>query len=154
MRCTAVKTDFDNQFFFVVYASSRAEEMAAWGWSQEEQQKFLHMQYQCQQRSYQMQYSHLESSLITSDDQPAGRLITAKTEAGIVLVDISILPEFRNHGLGSSLILTLQSETPASESLRLSVLKSNPALRLYKRLGFQVHEENEMYFTMKWENPG
>lgn len=145
-----VITESTDPFFFTVYANSREAEMSSWGWAPEEQCKFLRMQYQCQQRSYQMQYPHLESRIIYVESIPAGRMLLAKTEAGKVLVDIGLLTEFQNQGIGSALLHELQEELKPGESLRLSVLNNNPARRLYDRLGFQILEVGEPYLTMIW----
>ena len=57
--------------------------------------------------------------------------------AEIRLVDISLLPEFRNRGLGTSLLRDLFTEAEAAgKPLTIHVEKFNPAMRLYQRLGF------------------
>lgn len=142
----------DDYFFFTIYANSRKAEMSSWGWTKEEQRDFLLMQHQCQQRSYQMQYSNLESRIIFFKNTPAGRLLLAKTGTQTVLVDISLLAEFQHLGIGSALLKELQGEIKAGESLRLAVLKTNPARGLYERVGFQIHEVGELYLTMVWHN--
>ncbi len=143
-------TESDNPFCFTVFASSREAEIASWGWNQEEQQAFLRMQYQCQQQSYQMQYPHLESRIILCGNAPAGRILLARTGGQTVLVDITLLPEFQNLGIGSALLKDLQGDIYAGESLRLTVLNINLARRLYDRLGFQILEAGEPYSTMIW----
>ncbi len=145
-----VITELTDPFFFTVYANSREAEISSWGWPQEEQREFLRMQYQCQQRSYQMQYPHLESRVIYVEGIQAGRILLAETKAGKVLVDIGLLSEFQNQGIGTALLHELQEETESGESLRLAVLKTNPARRLYERLGFQILEVSEPYLTMIW----
>lgn len=140
----------DDSFFFTIYANSRKAEMSSWGWTQEEQRDFLIMQHQCQQRSYQMQYSNLESRIIFFENTPAGRLLLAKTGTQTVLVDISLLAEFQHKGIGSALLKELQGEIKTGESLRLAVLKTNRARGLYERVGFQIHEVGEIYLTMVW----
>jgi ribosomal protein S18 acetylase RimI-like enzyme len=152
-RCNVVAAEQDNPFFFTVYASSREAELASWGWSREDQLEFLCMQYQCQQRSYQMQYPHLESRIILFGSTPAGRILMARTGKQTVLVDISLLAEFQNLGIGSALLKEIQEEIQSGESLRLTVLKTNPARRLYERFGFQIHEVSEFYLTMLWYKP-
>jgi len=145
-----VITESTDPFFFTVYANSREAEISAWGWTPEEQGEFLRMQYQCQQRSYQMQYPDLESRIIYVENTPAGRILLAQTETGRVLVDISLLTEFQNRGIGHALLRELQEEMRPGESLRLAVLKSNPARRFYERLGFQLLQAGEPYLTMIW----
>ena len=66
------------------------------------------------------------------------------------IIQIQILPEYQHLGIGTELIRNLQAE--ASErgiAVFLSVLKVNPAKRLYERLGFEVIREKETSWTMR-----
>jgi GNAT superfamily N-acetyltransferase len=60
----------------------------------------------------------------------------------IHLDQLFLLPKYQNLGIGSYLLRALQQEA-RSQSLQLTlwVLRVNPALRLYERLGFQVIQE-------------
>jgi len=40
----------DEGFLFRLYASTRQEEISAWGWNQAQQEAFLHVQYTAQRR--------------------------------------------------------------------------------------------------------
>ena len=70
---------------------------------------------------------------------------------------ISILPEFRGYGIGSKLMKKLFEVLRANgyAQTSLSVQKDNPAVRLYKRLGYRIMEEkldhmgNEDYIMIK-----
>ena len=58
------------------------------------------------------------------------------------LIQIQMKPVFQGQGLGTQLIQTVIHEArSAGASLSLNVLKANPALRLYERLGFVVVED-------------
>jgi ribosomal protein S18 acetylase RimI-like enzyme len=52
---------------------------------------------------------------------------------------VAVVPEFRGQGVGTKLLESLISAAPALNlpALSLSVDRQNPALKLYKRLGFQ-----------------
>ncbi|NUM53139.1 MAG: GNAT family N-acetyltransferase [Candidatus Hydrogenedentes bacterium] len=53
-------------------------------------------------------------------------------------ISVALLPEFRNRGVGSRLIKHLiDYATGKYPALSLSVVDSNPAIRLYDRFGFQ-----------------
>jgi ribosomal protein S18 acetylase RimI-like enzyme len=142
----------DEDFLYKIYASTRADEMAAWGWNPVQQEVFLRMQFNAQRRAYESQYPEAEHSIILLDEEMAGRLFVARIEGEIHLVDISILPEHRNAGAGTFLIRDLQSQAAASgRVLRLQVLQTNEAARrLYRRLNFQSTGESDVYTTMEW----
>ena len=62
---------------------------------------------------------------------------------------ISLLKEYRNYGIGTELMkqmltkLKLEGYKPAS----LSVQKMNYAVRMYRKIGFEIIDENE---SVKW----
>lgn len=63
---------------------------------------------------------------------------------------ISLLKEYRGHGIGTELMKRMIKElrTQGYKKVSLSVQKSNNAVRLYKRAGFEVSRENEEEYIM------
>ena len=55
----------------------------------------------------------------------------------LYLNDIYISPRYRSQGIGTSIIQNV-IETSPHQTLRLTTFVDNPALNLYRRLGFQV----------------
>jgi ribosomal protein S18 acetylase RimI-like enzyme len=144
----------DEAFLYEVYRSVRSEEMLAWGWDATQQELFLKMQLKARDQSYLMYYPGLDNQIILFRNQPAGRLIVSRTDEDIRLIDIALLPEYRNARIGTSLIEDLCAEADATNRpVRLQVEKTNPpALRLYERLGFSVTSENQTHFQMEWKS--
>src|SRR5205809_3586319 len=91
----------DETFLFQVYASTREEEMAVVAWDDEQKQAFLQMQFNAQRLSYQQQFPQAEYQVIQRGDVAAGRLIVDRSDEGVLLIDIALLPEHRNAGIGS-----------------------------------------------------
>lgn len=60
-------------------------------------------------------------------------------ENGIPEIAISVLPKYRGCGIGTSLLVALIERCTAYgySALSLSVQRANPAIHLYKRLGFR-----------------
>ena len=74
--------------------------------------------------------------IVSSTSQSDGS--TSPAEDEIRIVDIALLPEFCNRGIGTTLLRGLQSEAAAAgKPLRIHVERFNPAMRLYERLGFR-----------------
>ncbi|MEA2203823.1 MAG: hypothetical protein QOE77_599 [Blastocatellia bacterium] len=143
----------DDAFLFKVYRSTRAEEMALSGWLDVEQRSFLKMQFQLQRDFYKQQFPEAEHVIILSGGEPAGRMMVDRTRADELRgVDIAVLPEFRNAGVGSLLIKGLLAEaTAAGIPFRIQVERSNhKAIRLYERLGFSNEGETETHIAMEW----
>lgn len=142
----------DALFFQAVYASTRAEEMAAVPWSDDQKNEFVAHQFTAQSRHYAQHYSGMTSDVVLVNGAAAGRLLVARWSNEIRVVDIALLPEFRGRGAGTTLLRKLQEEAAAAgKSLTIHVEKFNPALRLYERLGFAAIEDKEVYVLMKWE---
>jgi ribosomal protein S18 acetylase RimI-like enzyme len=141
----------DQDFLFQVYASTRAEEMALVNWDAAQQHAFLQMQFNAQTQHYRIQYPHAEYSIILRDQAAIGRLIVNRADDEIMLMDIALLPEYRNVGLGTALICDFMDEARSTRKpLRLHVETYNPAQRLYERLGFVNTSETGIYRAMEW----
>lgn len=144
-------TAADEGFLFQVYASTRAPEMELVDWSAEQKLAFLEMQYNAQRQSYLQQCPKAEYDIILRDDIGIGRLIVDRSGDDINLMDIALLPEHRNAGVGSSFIKDLQLESAeTNKPLRLHVETFNPAFNLYERMGFTKIGENGFYWQMEW----
>ena len=144
----------DQEFLFRLYACTRLHEISGFGWPEAQQQAFLHMQFNAQQRWYEMSYGQAEHQIIEQDGAPIGRLMVLRKPESVLLVDIALLPEFRGKSTGGELLRKLVQECDQQRlPLRLQVQRSNPAQRLYERLGFTKTGEDQMYFQME-KQPG
>ena len=140
----------DEEFRFELYASTRAEELDALGWPQEARARFLELQFKAAQGYYQ-EFPKADFQIVLVDGQRVGRIVLDRAAEAWELVDIALLAEYRNRGLGTALIQRLQTEAAAAgKPLRLTVLKGHRAARLYKRLGFVKNRETEVHDEMEW----
>jgi ribosomal protein S18 acetylase RimI-like enzyme len=93
------------------------------------------MQFQAQCRGYAAEYPDAEPRIILADDEPVGRILVHRTEGAMRLVDIAILPEQRNRGVGTTFLRDLIAESESTgRPLKLQVAKGNRAARLYERV--------------------
>lgn len=140
----------DQDFLFQVYCSTRQEEVHSWGWTAEQAAAFLRMQFDARRRSYAAAYPSGVESILDEGGTPIGSLLVRRSPKEIQLVDIALLPDYRNRGIGTRIISELIREAANSKAaLRLSVLAGNPAIRLYERLGFLVTDKGTMYLEME-----
>lgn len=64
-------------------------------------------------------------------------------------LSIAVLPEHRQRGVGTQLLMHLIEQTRGRyRGLSLSVAAENPAVRLYKRLGFEIVQQSDSSLTM------
>jgi ribosomal protein S18 acetylase RimI-like enzyme len=67
-----------------------------------------------------------------------GILVVEEKENEFFLESISIIPRLQNRRIGKAILSELcKKAEKKGVSVRLSVLKTNPSINLYKRLGFQ-----------------
>ena len=142
----------DQAFLFSLYCDVREPEVNAWGWPASQRDAFLQMQFMAQGRSYSAAYPDAIHHIVYSRGAPVGRRLVTRAAAWVRLVDIALLAAHRNRGLGTQLIQQLIDECSAQNSiLHLQVLRGNPALRLYQRLGFCESGSDDMYIQMQWK---
>ncbi len=147
-------TDADIEFLARLYASTRADEMAVVPWSDEEKATFLRSQFEAQHRFYQDTFRDAEFDLVLDGDDPIGRLYLDRRADEHRLIDIALLPEHRGRGLGTILMRRVLDEAAAAgKMVRIHVEHNNPAMRLYRRLGFERIEDQGVYHLMEWR-PG
>jgi ribosomal protein S18 acetylase RimI-like enzyme len=140
----------DEPLLFELYASTRIDELAAWGWDATQRDLFLKLQFNGQQQHYRTHFAHADHVIVELDDQPIGRLIVARSEQDIHLADMIIQPAQRGCGIGTLLLRELLAEAARSHKpIRLNVLRTNRALRLYQRLGFAVVGDNGTHLLME-----
>lgn len=145
-------TPADENFLARVYASSRADELAITGWTEQLKADFCRMQFDAQSADYTANYPEASFQIIEQDGWPIGRLYVDRSPKEIRIVDITLLPEFRGSGIGTNLLRELQDEArSARKPLTIHVERFNRALTLYQRLGFEQIEDKGVYLLMGWE---
>lgn len=143
-------TDADRPLLLRIYASTRQEELAQTGWPQEQVDAFLEMQFEAQDRHYRENYTDTTYEVILVDGQPAGRLYVARWRDEIRIVDIALLPEHRGRDVGGGLLRELIAEADAAgKPLTIHVERTNPAMTLYRRLGFAEKDEVGPYLLLE-----
>ncbi|MEZ4523292.1 MAG: GNAT family N-acetyltransferase [Thermomicrobiales bacterium] len=141
----------DEPFLGRLYASTRQDEMALTGWPPAEIAEFLKAQFDAQHRYYLEHLPPSEFNIIELDGDPIGRLYVGDWEDDVRLIDIALLPDHRNHGIGTRLIEDVMERAASlGKPVRLHVEQNNPARRLYERLDFVALEERGINLFMEW----
>jgi ribosomal protein S18 acetylase RimI-like enzyme len=143
-------TPEDRPFLQRLYASIREEEMALVDWSDVQKSEFLLMQFNAQHQYYQANYTQTSFQMMLLQGEPIGRLYVARWPQEHRIVDLAILPEYRNRGIGSQILKDLLAKAAQRHlPLRIHVEQNNRALRLYQRFGFQKIGEHGIYWLME-----
>ena len=144
------ETDDDKDFCRRLYHGVRIAEMSAVGWSRAQVKGFIDQQFHAQRTHYRKYYPRAGFMLIEHGDRPIGRWYLQADEKELRLMEVTLLPEWRNRGIGTQLMrcLTDWSES-TGRPITLHVEPFNPAYRLYRRLGFETIEDRGVYHFMQ-----
>ncbi|ETW95057.1 MAG: hypothetical protein ETSY1_32160 [Candidatus Entotheonella factor] len=144
-------SDDDMPFLYEVFVSTRVDELAPLGWTDEQIDAFLRPQFHAQHTHYHAYFKGATYDLIVLDEQAIGRLYLYRTDTELRILDIALLPSHRQQGIGGVLLQDLLDEARAGQkTVGIYVEKFNPALRLYQRLGFREMEDTGVYYRMEW----
>lgn len=145
-------TESDDDFLLTVYASTREDELAQTAWTVDQKRDFLRWQLDLQRREYETRFPDAEYRIIVVDQQPAGRIWVGADKEQIRLLDIALLPEFQNRGVGTILLRRLMDRADnEGKALRHMVfVLNNNADRFYERLGFKKIDDFGAYKHMEW----
>ena len=147
------ETAADVPFLRRLYISTRWEERAAVAnWTDEQKIAFLESQFVAQRRHYLAYFANAAFDVLEEDGIPAGRLYLDRQDKRLLIVDLALLPDWRNRGIGTALIEAVFAEARlCGKEVSISVEKFNPAQRLYERLGFRKYAEDNVYWFMYWQ---
>jgi ribosomal protein S18 acetylase RimI-like enzyme len=145
-------TAADEPFLKRLYASTRPAEHAALGADAAAWDTFVGFQLTAQDRSYRAHHPDASFDVVLEAGEPVGRLIVDRGPEQFTVLDISLLAESRNRGLGTQLLSALIGEArDAAVAVGLHVERGNErALALYRRLGFRTVGEGELHLELAW----
>jgi GNAT superfamily N-acetyltransferase len=142
---------FDDAFLLLVYGSAREQELAQVPWTIEQKQQFVRMQFEAQKVHYAAEYPYATHEIICLNGVAAGRLYLDRSGERFHILDITLLPEYRNQGAGSFVLGRIMDEARlAGKPVTGYVETFNPSLRFFQRLGFTTAEQKGFHFLMKW----
>lgn len=140
--------DTDRGRIAEIYATTRAHELARVPWSDEQKRAFTDSQSRQQEVHYGLHYPGAERLLVEATGEAIGR-IYVDTAAEVRLMEVTLLPPWRNRGIGTQLTrIVLEYADMLRLPASLHVEPFNPAKRMYERLGFVVSEARGLYEFM------
>lgn len=143
----------DAPFLTRLYAVVHAPEFMALGLPAEMLEKLLRQQSFAQESGYRQQFPCADRRIIELNGIPIGRMIVDVRPDRLHLVDIALGPAYHRQGIGGELLRRLIEEA-AGRPIELQVMTSNPARKLYQRIGFRQVAERLPYLTMEYAEIG
>lgn len=105
----------------------------------------LRQQADMQDAAYRNAYPVAVRRIVVRGGRPIGRIALDWPAAGTTrCIDVAVLPESQRSGVGGAMLHAwLDAADDARRTAVLSVLRDNPALRLYARLGFRPAPDDD-----------
>lgn len=138
-----------------IYGSTRTEELErGTNWNEEQKKFFIEQQFFAQHEYYQSNYTGAKFYIIEKENVIIGRLYIDFffEKKGIRIIDITLLPYWRQKEIGSAILGEIMKKAAIKNiNVSIHVESFNPAMNLYKRLGFiKISETNGVYHLMEW----
>ena len=142
----------DETLLFEIYCDGRAHEVAQVPWTDAQKEAFLRMQFTAQTNHYRDYYSGSEHNVILLDNVPVGRVQVTREEDRIEILDITILEQYRGQGIGTPIIKEIMDRAASANlPVTIHVETFNPSVSLFRRLGFDVKQDDGVNLLFQWE---
>jgi GNAT superfamily N-acetyltransferase len=112
----------------------------------------LNLDVTAQATTFREQWALPQVRIIAVDGSDVGWLQTIMRDDGLFVAQLFVDGPFQRRGIGTDVMNRLIGEAARlNQGVRLAVVKTNPALRLYERLGFHTTHDDDRKFYMKRE---
>ncbi len=147
-----LQTEADLPFIEHLYVSHRWEEMQAAPWTDDMRLAFLKDQFRGQWHHYSTAYFDSLFLIAEVNGEAVGRLyLFDQHPEDLRIVDIGFTEAWRGRGLGGALLRLVQDYAAAKgKYCSIHVEQTNPARRLYNRLGFREIKPVGPYVLLEW----
>ena len=110
-----------------------------WGWNEEFQRKY-----------HEKHFEPINLKIIEVGNTPIGSLKFIKEKDHIFLSELFIIQKYQSKKIGSRIINGyIKNAIVQRKTVKLQVLRINKrAVNLYKKLGFEIYEEDNVYYKM------
>jgi len=133
-------TRYDGPLLRAIFSSCRSTEFASL--PAPLVTALLDSQFRMHRLDRERRWSHAVDEIIEYRGVPAGRLTVSWTSEEIRVVDLSILPGYQGHGIGTTLLTQLSADADEAElPLRMMDTADRARDPLFVRLGFRVIAE-------------
>ena len=144
-------TPADEPFLRSLMIGAMADELGAWAWPPAIRADLLQKQYHGRDSAMRSTWRDLDDRLILLEGQPVGRIALARTADELWVVDLLVVPERRNGGVGTAVLRNVLGEAKRlGKPVRLHVNITHRAARFYERLGFVKAGGSEVHQLMEW----
>ncbi|KPA87766.1 MULTISPECIES: GNAT family N-acetyltransferase [Pseudomonas] len=103
-----------------------------------------------QEEAFDIAWAGRQNALLCEGEQVLGFVSFSRDARALYIRELQLIEAGRGRGLGGWLIIQARDIAfrEGRPEVRLTVFKSNPARRLYERMGLEVVGEDECFFRM------
>lgn len=150
LKSIDIKTEIE---LFEIFKECRPDLSWVTGFSEIEKNQYLKTQFELEKTQFVTFYPKAEYYMVIKDNKYIGRLYIDYGENDIRILEIGLIEEYRNRGIGRSIIKNIISK--ASECNKFVSLQvawfNQKALKLYEELGFFIVENNQVSYEMRFD---
>ena len=144
-------TEADDAFLYDVFSTTWESEVAALP-NQNLAQHVLRIQHIAQERRFASRHPRLERYVVVAAGENAGRLYISQSDALLEVVDLTLMPQFRDDGMGTRIFHDLCTHA-AREDLTISLRverRNERATMLFTELGFDLVTVDDLDNHFEW----
>ncbi len=142
-------TDDDREFLYALFCDCLPPKNGFDALPPAERDALLRMQFDARERLYRLDYGLADFELLLIDGTPVGKLYVDRGSQEYTLIDISLLPKYRDQGVGTQVVSELLEEARRlALPVRAFVQDHNLAWGLWKRLGFELSGDDGGYYEI------
>jgi len=129
----------DRELLWLIQSTAmRPAVEATWGWDEAFQRSY-----------FDEHYGTVPLQIVRVNGHDAGMVCCEVGPDYVFLRNVALLPTYQGQGIGTEVIRVVMAEAAGrGVPLRLQVLKTNRAQRLYARLGFHMYAETPTHLQM------
>ena len=145
----------DDPFLYDVFATTWESEVAALP-NQNLAQHVLRIQHIAQERRFASRFPGYQRFVVLADGRSAGRLYVLERGATLHVVDLTLMPELRSRGIGTTLLrdlLALATREDRSISMQLG-RRNRRSTDFYASLGFRLVAVDDLDNHLEWSPVG
>ncbi len=144
----------DQAFLEQLHASTRGADQRMVACDSRTEAMLMALQLRARQSQLHALYPYGDLAIIVERERPIGALHVNYGSDELRILDISLLPECRNRGIGLGLLRSLQAQGVRMRvPVRVDVLPGSRTQRLLQRCGFTQSCGNGLYHVMEWQPP-
>jgi ribosomal protein S18 acetylase RimI-like enzyme len=144
-------TPADDAFLHDVFCTTWESEVAALP-NQNLARHVLRIQHIAQERRFGLRYPGHQRFVVMEDGERAGRLYVHQRDGVLHVIDLTLLPEVRSHGIGTRILRDVCA-VASNDGLTISlgVDRANTrAAQLYTELGFRLTAVDDLENHFEW----